>query len=379
MTAPIPVGNAQSTSSPGRKSPGPGGMEIDFLDASNAEDRSSWIDLWERWPDREMMAHPGFVGLFARPEDRVVCAAARTDRGGVLYPVIIRPLSLEPWVSKGEQACDLTTAYAYGGPFAWNFSGEEAGRFWSRFNEWAREIRAATSFARLSLFPETLLSFDGETLDRGPNVIRRLDRSENDIWMDYDSKVRKNVQRARREGVTVVGDPKGERLDDFLAIYASTMDRHEANDYYYFPRSMFEKLMAELPGRFLFTHAMAGGKVVSSDLMLLSERSAYYWLGGTLAESFALRPNDLLKHETFLLCRSLGKERVILGGGYKPDDGLIRYKRAFAPGSEARFRIGVKNIDPELTGRLVDQRRTWEGAQGRTWSPVEGFFPPYRS
>jgi lipid II:glycine glycyltransferase (peptidoglycan interpeptide bridge formation enzyme) len=224
-----------------------------------------------------------------------------------------------------------------------------------------------------------LLPFNGETLDRGPNVIRRLDASEDEIWKDYEGKVRRNVQRARGEGVTVVGDPKGERLDDFLAIYAATMDRREANDYYYFPRSMFETLIRELPGRFLFTHAMAGGKVVSSDLMLLSESTAYYWLGGTLAESFALRPNDLLKHETFLLCRQLGKRRVVLGGGYKPDDGLIRYKRAFAPGSEATFRIGVRTFDSSMCDRLATRRRTWESAQGRDWNPAEGFFPPYRS
>jgi hypothetical protein len=317
------------------------------------------------------------VALFARPGDKVFCASARTDRGGVLYPVIVRPLSLEPWAA-GEAACDLTTAYAYGGPFAWNVDASEAAEFWARFAEWARGIKAATSFARLSLFPETLLPFHGETVDRGPNVIRAL-VPEEELWKDYDGKVRRNAQRARREGVTVVSDPKGERLDDFLKIYASTMDRHEAHDSYYFPRSMFETIIAELPGRFVFTHAMVGGRVVSSDLMLLSERTAYYWLGGTLADYFALRPNDLLKHETFLICRALGKERVVLGGGYKPDDGLIRYKRAFAPGSEARFLVGQATFDAALTERLVTLRRTWEALQGRPWTPAAEYFPPYRS
>jgi hypothetical protein len=374
-----PVADTSSAGRAGRRSPGPGEVLIEFLDAFDAEDRKAWIDLWESWPDREMTAHPSFVALFARDGDGVVCAAARTERGGALYPVIIRPLSRERWGSPDEKACDLTTAYAYGGPFAWNLSDAEATVFWKRFAEWAREIGAATAFARLALFPEMLLPFDGETLDRGPNVIVKLAPSEDEIWRNYDGKVRRNVQKARGSGVTVVSDFHGERLDDFMRVYESTMDRRGALDHYYFPRAMFETLIAELPGRFVFMHALAGGAVVSSDLMLLSERHAYYWLGGMQMESFALRPNDLLKHETFLECKRLGKESVVLGGAYTPDDGLIRYKRAFAPGSEARFRIGVRTYDPLMSDRLIAQRKRWERSHGRDWNPAEGFFPPYRS
>jgi hypothetical protein len=355
------------------------GLRAEFLDAADPASRRRWIEIWESWPDREMMAHPAFVSLFARPGDRAVAAAMPTPGGGVLYPMLVRPIALEPWAEPGEKACDLTTAYAYGGPFAWGVTEPEGAAFWDRFDEWAKEIGAATSFARLSLFPETLLPFHGETIDRGPNVVRRLDLSDDRLWMEYEGKVRRNVQRARAEGVTVTADLAGERLDDFVRIYESTMDRRDALDYYYFPRSLFETIIAELPGRFVFMHAHAGGKIVSSDLMLLSERTAYYWLGGTLSEAFPMRPNDLLKHETFLRCRALGKDRVVLGGGYKPDDGLIRYKRAFAPGSEARFMIGTRACDPGAVARLVERRRDWERGLGKEWIPVDGFFPPYRS
>lgn len=375
MKSPIDVWNPASRV--GAESSG--APHVEFLDASSSHDHNAWIELWESWPDREVMAHPDFVRLFARPGDRVVGAAARTNEGGILYPVIVRPFSEEPWGAPGMAGCDLTTAYAYGGPFAWNFAESDAAAFWIRFDAWAREIGAATSFARLSLFPEIMIPFNGPTLDRGPNVIRRLDVSDEELWSSYEGKVRRNVQRARRENVTVVPDFLGQRLDDFLRVYDSTMDRREAKSHYYFPRGLFESLISELPGRFVFMHALVGGKVVSSDLMLLSERNAYYWLGGSLAESFALRPNDLLKHETFLLCRSLGKKRVILGGGYLPDDGLLKYKRSFAPGSEAPFRTGARTYDPDLSNRLVERRRAWEIAQGRAWSPAEGYFPPYRS
>src|SRR5512140_612349 len=78
---------------------------VDFLDPAEPEDRASWLQLWNRWPDREIMAHPDYVKLFARPQDRVVAATLRCDAGGILYPFIVRPLAAEPWGAGGGRAC----------------------------------------------------------------------------------------------------------------------------------------------------------------------------------------------------------------------------------------------------------------------------------
>jgi len=359
--------------------PGSGEVHVDFLDASDPAGRKAWLDHWKRWPGREVWAHPDYVRLFALEADRVFCATVRTSTGGVLYPVIVRPISSEPW-GKGEaRACDLTTAYGYGGPFAWNFTEREAMGFWSQFDSWARARGAMTEFARLSLFPEQMVLFHGEILDRGPNVVRPLVVSDDELWANYDGKVRKNVKRARKEGVIVEIDPLGLRLDDFISVYESTMNRREALSQYFFLRTFFESIISDLPGQFFFLHAIAGGKVIASDLILVSVENAYYYLGGTLAEAYSMRPNDLLQHENFRYCRDRGLKRCILGGGYRPDDGVLRFKRSFAPGGQRPFRIGVKTYDRGMSARLVERRREWERAQGREWNPVEGFFPPYRS
>lgn len=357
----------------------PGEIQVDFLDPVDSAGMKTWLDLWKRWPGREVMAHPDYVRLFARDGDRVFCAAARTSTGGILYPVIVRPISLEPWAKREPRGCDLTTAYGYGGPFSWNITEREAMSFWSQFDFWARSRGAITEFARLSLFPEQMVPFHGEILDRGPSVVRSLGFSDERLLADYEAKVRKNVKRARKEGVEITFDPLGLRLDEFISVYESTMNRREALSQYFFPRSFFESIITDLPGQFVFVHAIAGGKVVSSDLILLSVENAYFYLGGTLAEAYSSRPNDLLQHENFRYCRDRGLKQCILGGGYRPDDGVLRFKRSFAPGGDRPFRVGVKTYDREASSRLVERRREWERAQGREWNPVEGFFPPYRS
>ncbi len=116
------------------------------------------------------MAHPEFVRLFARTGDLVLAATARTEQGAVLYPFILRPLSAEPWHPPGQTGWDLTSAYGYGGPFAWKVTAAEAAEFWAQFDAWARAREVVTSFARLSVFPDQLLPFDGEVVVDSPTA-----------------------------------------------------------------------------------------------------------------------------------------------------------------------------------------------------------------
>lgn len=356
-----------------------GAGTVEFLDASQPQDRKTWLDLWSSWPKRDVMAHPEYVRLFARPQDRAVAAAFRTATGGILYPVIVRPLDAEPWAPAGARACDLTTAYGYGGCFAWSVTPADAASFWSQFDLWAAAKGVATSFARLSLFPGHLLPFNGETVTGGPNVVRRVDLPTGELWNDYRSDARRNIEIARTSGVEVEFESTGKRLDDFLRIYTSTMDRRGALSGYYFPRSFFEAFLQNLAGLFTFAHAIANGKVISSEILLLSPDHAYSYLGGTLAEAFHLSPTYLVKHESFVWCRDHGMRAVVLGGGYQPNDGILRFKQRFGRACEVPFQLGRKNYDLEEANRLVDARRRWERGQGRDWSPAAGFFPEYRS
>jgi hypothetical protein len=376
----IPLSPSVPIPAPGAPAPGTAPtVQFDVLDAGVPLERAAWLQLWESWPDREVMAHPEFVQLFARDGQQVLAAAARGRQGGALYPFIRRPLQAEPWCPSGVAGCDLSTAYGYGGPFSWGLSAEETGSFWSQFDRWAREKDVVSSFARLSVFPEDLLPFDGDVAVNCPNIVRSLELSDEELWNDYLPKVRQNVRRALSRGCGLEVDPDGARLEEFHQIYTATMTRRNASSYYFFRREFFETILQKLKGHCAFFHVVHQGKAVSSELVLLSRRHAYFFLGGTLAESFELRPNDLLQHETFRWCRSAGKRALVLGGGYRGSEGLLKYKRSFAPRGEVPFKVGMKTYAPALAERLVHERRAWEAARGVAWNPQPDFFPAYRS
>ncbi len=134
-------------------------MSFRILDAGTEDGRRRWLSLWSARSGREVMAHPDFAGLFARPEDRVVCAAGEDAGGAILFPLVLRPLAAEPWARPGESRWDATTPYGYGGPFS--FGSPDEARYWRDHSEWCRDARVVSTFARLSLFPDQLAPIPG--------------------------------------------------------------------------------------------------------------------------------------------------------------------------------------------------------------------------
>jgi hypothetical protein len=353
-------------------------QHVDFLDEAIPGQREQWCQYWQAWPEREVFAHPDYLRLFAQPRDRVMCATL-DSAGGVLFPFLLRPLVREPWAPAEETTWDLVGPYGYGGAFAWSCSEEDAVVFWKEFEAWAKTQRLVSSFVRLSLFPDQQIPFCGQITEDRPNIVRSLDLTPEALWQDFEHKVRKNVNSAKRSGLRVEIDFDGRRLDEFLKIYYSTMERREASDSYYFPTEFFNAVVRQLAGQYAFFFVLDEGKVVSAELVLVSVAHIYSFLGGTLAEAFAKRPNDLLKHEIILWARQAGKRAFVLGGGYSGDDGIYRYKRSFAPGGSRPFCVGRQIHDAAAYDRLLQQRAIWEGSRGNAWKPKLGYFTEYRA
>lgn len=349
------------------------------LDACSPIEAAAWLAAWRRWPSREVMAHPEYARLFARPCDRVVCAVAEDASGGVLFPLILRPLAAEPWARPGERRWDAVTPYGYGGPFAWGSALEDATSFWAGYARWCHDERMVCTFARLSLFPEQVPPLPGSVEARAPNIVVPLDGGIEALWRGYDSRVRKWIRVAEAAGLTVEIDGDGARLDAFVDIYTRTMHRHHADAWYFFPRSFFEAIVERLRGQHIFIHTLSGGSVVSSDLVLCSREHLYYFLGGTLAEAYPLGPNYLLKHQGAKWAISQGKKSYVLGGGYEPNDGLLRYKRGYARRGEVPFKVASIIHDEDAYRELKADRAVFEKGAGVPWRPRPAFFPVYRA
>ncbi len=353
-------------------------MTFRTLDAARPEDHAAWVALWRSWPTREVMAHPEYARLFARPCDRVVCAVGEDGGGTILFPLLLRPLAAEPWAREGERRLDAVTPYGYGGPFAWGPGPRDDAAFWRAHAAWCRDERIVSTFARLSLFEDQLASLPRPPELRARNIVVPLSEGADALWKGYESKVRKWVQLAQRSGLEVVVDREGARVDAFVSVYTHTMERRGADAWYFFPRAFFEAIVRQLPGQYAFFCTLCEGEVVSTDLVLCSEENVYYFLGGTRADAFPKGPNYLLKHTVATWAIAEGKKRYVLGGGYEPDDGLFRYKRAYARRGEVPFRVASLVHDEAACAELARDRAAHAARAGQPWTARPGWFPPYR-
>ena len=352
----------------------------DFVvfDAGHLADRDAWRRVWEQDPDAEVFAHPEYAAAFTVKHQRDACAYYRDPDGEALFAFHLRDVAGEPWAPPGCHAADLVTPYGYGGPFVVGRPSPQ--KFWAAFTEWAAAAHVVCGFARRSLFPERLLPLPCAEVPVSENVVRSLGDALDKIWMDYEHKVRKNVNKARRAGLATEMDATGARLDDFVRIYAATMERRSASRFYRFDRTFFANLLTRLPGRAILFHVMTpGGDVVSTELVLASSHHIYSFLGGTIADAMHTGANDLLKHAIVEWGSATGKSAFILGGGYRPGDGIFRYKRAFAPTGVRNFCVGRLVFDPPMYAELVSARRAWEASAGSAWEPPGDFFPAFRA
>jgi hypothetical protein len=351
-------------------------MRLEIWDARDADGAARWRRAHADWPTREAFAHPAYLSLFAGERDEPLAAYAETGSGPVLYPFILRPVATG---TPGPARFDITSAYGYAGAYRRTPVDEaDAKQFWAAFDEFCRDRHVVSEFTRLSLFEQERLAHPGRVEPRLVNVVRDLRVPEDEIWRGFEHKVRKNVNKARRSGVVIEVDEVGARLDDFLRIYAGTMDRRGASAGFYFPREFFQTIVEQMPGQFAFFHALHEGRVVSTELVLVSAHTLYSYLGGTDRDAFDLRPNDQLKFEVCRWGRERAKRRFVLGGGHAPDDGIFRYKRAFAPEGLVPFSVGTRVLDEREYARLRDEHRDEGRRRDPAWRADPGFFPAYR-
>lgn len=324
----------------------------------------------------DIFFYPSYGKLYEQIEGGTCEIFEHVGREGTICNMYIkRPV---PWLVDGVQYYDVTTPYGYGGPVV--TSGESSKALISGYYEaWEKfccDNKIVAEFLRFHLYDNTdlRLHYPGEVIQISDSIVRDLTPTMDEIWMEFEHKVRKNVKKAKCKGLTVTTDTTGEYLPVFLDIYYKTMKRNKAKKYYYFEPCFFEDINRTLNGLYIYFHVWHNEQIISTELVLYSQNYSYSFLGGTLEDFYPLRPNDLLKYEIIKWCKESGRKVFILGGGYHPDDGIYHYKKAFAPGKDVPFYMGRKVYQDKIYNQLIAIR-----AKTPEFDAKSQFFPLYRS
>lgn len=307
--------------------------------------------------------------------DHLHCFIFETDTIKALTLSYISPVTIN-----GENTgyLDATSPYGYFGP-QYNIepSGAEIHLFWSSLMEWYSDNNIVSEFVRFSLNGNES-GYPGHIVTSMLNVKGEIKDVET-LWLNFDRKVRKNVNRALRENLSFkiyTGSVPDRIIDHYYSIYIATMNRTSAAKNFFYSKKNFTDLFRSAETKSAVAMVYHEGVPISAELVLCSDVCFYSFLGGTDNEYFDKRPNDFLKFELIKWARTVGFKYFILGGGYGKEDGIYKYKKSFFPDGTTEYFTGRKIICKKKYLELCKIANV-RSVEDKNWEECS-YFPSYK-
>lgn len=273
---------------------------------------------------------------------------------------------------------DAVTPYGYGGVlFDGELSAEALETFREAFEQQMQEANIVCNFVRYHPVLANAIPMKGisKVIDLGKTVAMDLESPEV-IWSNIHSKNRNMIRKAEKNGIEILHGQGMELMDQFIDIYNATMQKDNAEEYYYFKRPFYESIDRDLKDNYEMFYAMYEGRPIAMSIMIFANGRLNYHLSGSDIEYRNLAPSNLLLYQAALWGCEQGMKTFHLGGGVgSGEDNLFKFKIAFNKNSDYQFSIGKQVFDHNQYRKLVELRHFFDPA----FTGESGFFPLYRS
>ncbi|WP_409341830.1 lipid II:glycine glycyltransferase FemX [Paenibacillus sp. MBLB4367] len=339
--------------------------------------KEMWNDYLNRLPYADIYLTPEYCEIHENNgEGLAQMFVYREDDQFVCYPYLLRSMNELPFIRSmnlSYEVFDIVTPYGYGGPLSNTMDPVRKRAMFEAFSEhfqrYCKEKNIITEFIRFHPLLKNYCDYEVAL----PSFVRNtiyidLRKSEAQILADYSAENRNRIRKAIKEGLQVCHTDI-QNMDDLMRLYYSTMEKKNANSYYYFSESFFQDTSRLLQTNIELIEVKLDEKVVASGLFLLYGNMAHYHLMGSNREYLPLAPVNLMIHHAALWAKSKGYEYLHLGGGYTGNDSLYRFKRTFNEKETADFYIGKRIHCPDFYEQLLLQMDENIG---------EDYFPFYR-
>jgi serine/alanine adding enzyme len=284
------------------------------------------------------------------------------DQGGELaLPLLLRPLP-------DGSGWDASSAYGYGGPVA--LGRPDLAEFGTQFDAWAVANGVVSSFLRFHplLGNARFAPPRAEVVELGATVAWDVTAGR-DLMADMHSHHRRVVRKAERAELQVEVETNPADLTAFRALYDLTMQRQQADDFYFFDDAYWHALIHEPGLEVVLVNGTLDGELVASLLCFGDGHALHYHLGASGPEARNIGASNRCFLSAAEWAQSRGLTTFHLGGGVGAgtDSPLFVFKHRYDPTSEPRaFHIAKLVHDTERYRALAGSDST------------DGFFPPWR-
>ena len=255
-----------------------------------------FIEHWNQYLEaipaklQDLYFREEYVRLYETENEKACCFVFQEDKSIMLFPFLRREFEY-----KSKTYYDFETAYGYGGPIS---------------NDHSEAFMTAALHALATKACED-------------NYICGFIRFH-PLLENWDCFVDNNF----------------EYLQEFEDLYNSTMDKLEADGFYYFGQKYYEQLKDTIKNRFLGI-VRHEGKVIAGAIFFYQLPYGHYHLAGSDKNALKLSPNNFLLWGAAKELINRGVEQFHLGGGTNgsEDNSLYQYKRKFSK-HEYQFVLG---------------------------------------
>lgn len=350
------------------------GFKVLFLD--NNKDKITYTKCLNKIENTSPFHSLTFIKIFSEGLEDLICFKWQQGNQLILLAGYYK------LIKEDVLATDFYSPYGYSGPvYSKGVEHQALEIFWIEVNNWLKEHQVVTSFIRFSLNDNTQ-GYQGVLKNTLLNI-KGLIRKEEEQWSNFEPKVRKNVNKAKREGL-ISQVVKGNEIDkkqlySFHKIYTTTLLRNSALKAYYSSLSDFEQYCKLEGDSCVFGFVYDADEMIAAEMVLLSNQSLYSFLGGTTQSSFKKRPNDLLKYALINWALNNGYSFFVLGGGLGKEDGIFKYKKSFFPNDIVPFYTGRQIFNKQLYSQLKEHAFANMPDQQKKKLKEINFFPEYRA
>jgi hypothetical protein len=272
--------------------------------------------------------------------------AQKNDDNFLFYPYLIKNIN-ELGYDLNNQYFDIQGAYGYNGPIG---KVNDAG-FLQQFNQALKqhflERNVVTEFVRYCpvvgnrIFHTYPLQID--VLD---NVYIDLSTGLEYVWNNsFEGKVRRAIKKGISYGLETricTGDEIEQTIMDALyQIYIATMQRNQADNFYFFNINFFEAMLSTQKKKIIIAVTYLDEIPVTAELLMVDGQLAYGFLGGTLSEYYMYKANTFQRYELIKYLIDKGFSKYSIGGGAIRNDSIYDFKMSFAKGCQNPFYIGT--------------------------------------
>ena len=265
---------------------------------------------------------------------------------------------------------DFATPYGYGG---WLIEGGNPAKLFEAYSDWCVNNGIISEFVRFHPLEKNHVEVSEwyDVIPLGPSVAMDISSPEI-IWQNISGNRRNKVNKAKRRGVSVSMGKNLELFKVFRELYNETMEKNNADEYYFFADEFYESILNGLAENFEIFYALHEDKIIAATIMLIANGRISYHLSGTFREYEWLAPTNVIIHEAALWGSANGYKTLNLGGGVgSGDDNLLEFKKSFYRVEELPiFHIGKKIFNQDKYDELVGLRKEL---------PESNFFPKYRA